>query len=141
MAIEKFLGLQYALVKGARGIMAQSSGVDQIKADLLQLLLTEPGERVMLPEYGTPLKTLFFEPNDVTLEVEARRIISEAILRWEPRIVIQQIQITSSFDSDDLSRDDTGDELDSILGIKIDFVDPEDISVIEELVLEVPVGG
>jgi len=141
MAIEKFLGLQYPLVKGARGIMAQSSGVDQIKADLLQLLLTEPGERVMLPEYGTPLKTLFFEPNDVTLEVEARRIISEAILRWEPRIVIQQIQITSSFDSDDLSRDDTGDELDSILGIKIDFVDPEDISVIEELVLEVPVGG
>jgi len=141
MAVDKFLGLQYPLVKGPRGIMAQKTGVDQIKADLLQLLLTEPGERVMMPTYGTPLKKLFFEPNDIILEVEARRIISESILQWEPRIAITNIAVTSAFDSDDLSQDDTGEELEAILGIKIDFVDPEDISTVEELVLEVPVGG
>jgi phage baseplate assembly protein W len=121
--------------------MAQNKGVDQIKADLLQLLLTNPGERVMLPEYGTPLRELFFEPNDPTLEVEAKRLIADSITRWEPRIEIQDIQITSSFDSLDLNPDDPGDDIESILGIKISFVDPEDITEIEELALEVPLGG
>lgn len=139
--VDKFLGLQYPLVKTNRGIMAQTKGVDQIKADLLQLLLTNPGERVMLPEYGTPLRELFFEPNDPTLEVEAKRLIADSITRWEPRIEIQDIQITSAFDSLDLHPDDPGDDIESILGIKIAFVDPEDITEIEELVLEVPLGG
>jgi len=137
----KFLGLQYPLVKTPRGIMAQKQGVDQIKADLLQLLLTNPGERVMLPTYGTPLRELFFEPNDPTLEIEAKRMIADAILTWEPRIKINQISITSQFDSDNLHPDDTGDELETILGIKIEFYDPEDITEVEELILEIPVGG
>ena len=67
MENKKFLGLQYPLVKTHRGILAQNTGVDQIKADLLQLLLTNPGERVMLPSYGTPLRELLFEQNDSTL--------------------------------------------------------------------------
>jgi phage baseplate assembly protein W len=67
MAKKKFLGLQYPLAKSSRGILAQKVGVDQIKADLLQLLLTNPGERVMLPTYGTPLRKLIFEPNDNNL--------------------------------------------------------------------------
>jgi hypothetical protein len=141
MAVDKFLGLQYPLVPGPRGIMAQKTGVDQIKADLLQLLLTEPGERVMMPTYGTPLKKLFFEPNDTVLETEARSMISESILQWEPRVAITNIEVTSDFNPNDLSQEDTGDELEAILGIKIEFVDPEDISMVEELVLEVPVGG
>jgi len=141
MADKKFIGLQYPLVKTPRGIMAQKSGVDQIKADLLQLLLTNPGERVMLPEFGTPLRRLIFEPNDFTLEQQARGMIVESIERWEPRVVVDAIQVTSNFNKNDLNKDDTQDELDAILGIKIDIVDPEDITKIDSLVLEVPLGA
>ena len=49
--------------------------------------------------------------------------------------------MTSQFDPNDLHPDDSGDELDAILGIKIEFVDPENISQVESLVLEVPLGG
>jgi len=37
--------------------------IEQIKANLLNLLLTYPGERVNLPNYGVGLKNLLFEQN------------------------------------------------------------------------------
>lgn len=139
--MERFLGLQYPLVKTPRGIMSQKKGVNQIKADLLQLLLTNPGERVMMPQWGTPLNELLFEPNDLTLEIRARQMIANSIERWEPRVVIENITISSNIDESDLHPEDTGHEAGSALIIKIDFVDPENISQIESLVIERPLGA
>lgn len=139
--MEKFIGLQYPLVKTARGLLAQKNNVDQIKADLLQLLLTNPGERVMLPEFGTPLRDLVFEPNDVSLEAVAKKMIADSITKWEPRIVVSDISVTSNFDPNDLNQNDFGEEIDAILGISISFVDPENISQIESLTLQLPLGG
>lgn len=136
----RFLGLQYPLVKTPRGIMAQKKGIDQIKADLLQLLLTNPGERVMLPGFGTPLRSLVFNPNDATLEREARNMIATAINTWEPRVVVESIIVTSSFNNEELHPDDPGSDAGHILGIKIQFLDPEEITEIQELVLEIPLG-
>jgi uncharacterized protein len=139
--MKKFLGLQYPLVKTPQGLMAMSSGVDQIKADMLQLLLTNPGERVMLPTYGVNLRKLIFEPNDTTLEMQARSMIVAALELWEPRVVVQQIIVTSKFNQSELADTDTGEDADAILGIKIIFVDPQNIQVVEELKLEIPVNG
>lgn len=137
---KKFLGMQYPLVKTPRGLLAQKNNVEQIKADLLQLLLTNPGERVMMPTFGTPLKDLLFEPNDETLKTIALNMISESILTWEPRIVVQNISVQAGLDRNDrrLHPNDSQDELDNILMISIEFLDPENISQIEELVLQVP---
>lgn len=139
MAKEKFLGLQYPLVNTPRGILAQKTGVDQIKANVLQLLLTSPGERVMLPTFGTPLKELAFEPNDTILEARAKQMIADAILAWEPRVVVTNIH-TRKIDRSQLHPDDTTDEIDGILFISIQFVDPENIQEVNELVLERPLG-
>ncbi len=141
MSVNKFIGCQYPLIKSARGIFAHRSGVNQIKADLLQLLLTNPGERVMLPTYGTPLRQLMFEPNDSSLELRARQMINDAILAWEPRIVIQNIEITSKIDRSVLSKDDSYDEQEAILYIKVSFVDPENIQEVEVLELHRPLGA
>jgi phage baseplate assembly protein W len=141
MAKRKFLGSQYPLKKTPRGTIAPTSGVDQIKADLLQLLLTNPGERVMLPTFGVPLRKLFFEPNDIILENRAYELITKAIQTWEPRIELSNVQITSNFNSTDLNHQDFGEERDAILGVKIDFYDPEKIDEIQSLTLEVPLAG
>lgn len=141
MARRKFLGCQFPLVKGPRGILAQKSGVDQIKADLIQLLLTNPGERVMLPQFGVPLRRLQFQPNDPLLEMEAKRMIAEAIKLWEPRVQIANIVVTSEFDESYGDEADFHDELGSILFIRIAFYDPQEISEIQELDLQVSVGG
>lgn len=141
MARGKFIGLQYPLVKTTRGTFAQKTGVDQIKADMLQLLLTNPGERVMLPEYGTPLRRLFFEPNDTLLENQAKRMIADSLKQWEPRVEITNIIVTSNVPSKSLHPDDAMEDKDHILFIKIEFVDPQDITEIQELALEIPLGA
>jgi phage baseplate assembly protein W len=139
--IEKFTGLQYPIKKTPRGILAQKTGVDQIKADLLQLLLTNPGERVMLPTFGTPLRELIFEPNDTNLEGRARQMIANSIITWEPRIVINDIIVSSNVDKEYLNKFDDLSEREAVLFISIKFYDPENIQTIEELVLERPLGG
>lgn len=138
---KRFLGCQYPLVKGPRGLLAQKNGIDQIKADMLQLLLTNPGERVMEPEFGVPLRKLMFEPNDPTLEAEARKMIKDALDRYEPRVVIDQVFVTSNFSEDDLDALDPGDDREHILGVKILFFDPQNIQEVNELKLEVSIPG
>jgi len=137
----KFIGLQYPLTKTPRGTFAQKTGVDQIKADMLQLLLTNPGERVMLPEFGTPLKRLFFEQNDTLLEDQARRMILESLNQWEPRVEITGVSVTSKVPREVLHPEDTMEDTDHILFIKIEFVDPVDITEIQELELQIPLGA
>lgn len=95
----------------------------------------------MLPLFGVPLKRLVFEPNDPSLEVEAKKMIGDAIEMWEPRIVIDQIEVTSYFSKDNLDRNDPGEDTAYILGIKILFYDPQNISEVNELKMEMPLGG
>ena len=53
-----------------------NSGLELLKNNLRQLLLTEKGERVMLPDFGLGLRKFLFEPLDETLV----RIIKDHIL-------------------------------------------------------------
>ena len=94
--INKFSGAPYPIVSTARGLLPTQRGVDQIKADLLQLLLTNPGERVMLPNFGTPLREIIFEPNDAISSEHVRDMIINSIRTWEPRITIEQIDVVNS---------------------------------------------
>jgi phage baseplate assembly protein W len=134
----KFLGMPYPLTPTPKGYMPSVYGLDTIKADLLQLLLTYPGERIMLPSYGTPLRDLVFEPNDTILEDRAREMIINSINQWEPRIKVEEIEISSNVDADFLPATDDLSERNKVLGIRIIFLDPQEITKIEELVLQVP---
>jgi phage baseplate assembly protein W len=120
--------------------LAQKKGVDSIKADLLQLLLTKPGERVMLPDFGTPLNRLIFDPNDAILKDAAKTMIINSINKWEPRIIIDNINVSLA-SMEDLNPNDPGDDLEAIMKISIKFIDPENISEVNELRLSIPLGG
>lgn len=135
-----FIGLQYPLIKGPRGLLAQSLDIDVIKADLLQLILTNPGERVMLPDFGIPLRSFIFEPNDSILQQNVKNAIAAGIAKWEPRIIIQDI-IVGPANYSDLNPLDPGDDLERILKITVNFYNPNNISTINQLTLEIPLGG
>ncbi|MET7324911.1 GPW/gp25 family protein [Streptomyces sp. NPDC005549] len=53
--------------------------VDQL---LRQLLLTDPGERVALPEFGCGLRRLVFAPQSEALEATVRLQVTQAVQRW-----------------------------------------------------------
>lgn len=66
-----------------------------IKNDLLQLLLTSPGERVMRPDFGSPIKNFLFSPLTVSDLDALKAGISNAIFKYEPRISISKINIVT----------------------------------------------
>ena len=66
------------MFKGTRTIK------DQLKSNLLNLLLTDPGERVMQPEFGVGLKKLLFESKIDTQGLN--EAIHNQIQRFVPQI-------------------------------------------------------
>lgn len=64
-----------------------------IRASIQRILMTEPGERVMLPEFGCNIRKFCFEPNTKVLEIEIKNEILTALNRWEPRITVESINI------------------------------------------------
>lgn len=137
----EILGCPYPIVKTSRGFLATQKSIEQIKSDLLCLLLTNPGERVMLPDFGTPLRKLIFEPNDDVLADKARDMIIASIKAWEPRIVVQAIEVTSNIDIQSLNENDDLSTKDNILSIRILFFDPENIKEVQEIRLEKPLSS
>lgn len=136
-----FMGVPYPIQKTAKGFFYIQSGTKQIKSDLLQLLLTNPGERVMNPYFGTPLKKLVFDQNDTALQDAAREMIIQSIQRWEPRVVIQQIECSNQPDRTVLNKYDDFSNVNNILFIRILFFEPDNIKEVQELVLELPLAG
>jgi phage baseplate assembly protein W len=53
-----------------------------LRAKVLQLLLTSPGERVNLPEFGTRLRDLVFDPGNDILAAATEFAIVRALRRW-----------------------------------------------------------
>lgn len=138
---DKFMGFPYPIVQGPQGYFARQSGTEQIKADILILLLTNPGERVYEVDFGTPLNDLFFDPNDETIAAKARQMIIDSLNKYEPRVKIEQITVTTGLDSNTRSPLDDGSEGGGVLTIKIDFIDPDNIPEVQSLVLEVPISA
>ena len=64
-----------------------------IQQSLEILLSTRPGERVMQPDYGCNLDIMIFEPLTTTLVTYVKDLIKTAILYFEPRIDLLQIQV------------------------------------------------
>jgi|694.fasta_scaffold93408_2 phage baseplate assembly protein W len=92
-----FLGKGIALFPFAMkgGTVAMNSYEDQVEQSIRLILKTERGERVMRPDFGAGMELLAFEPlNAVTLALVRERV-SEALLRFEPRIDLLAVAVES----------------------------------------------
>lgn len=132
-------GFQFPITENPLGYFYSQKGVNNIKGDLIQLILTNPGDRVMLPLFGTPLRKYFFEQNIDTVRDSIRNDILNAIETWEPRITIKSVDVNVLSQKDPATfatnTDDRG------ILVKINYINPERIDAIQELVLAVPFEG
>ncbi|MGA7730497.1 MAG: GPW/gp25 family protein [Chloroflexia bacterium] len=85
---------------GADGRLAWSSGEENVRESIRILLLTEPGERIMREEFGCGLRRFLFEPNTATTRQLIRERITQAIGRWEPRALLEAVEVDP--DPDDI---------------------------------------
>src|ERR1041385_2244363 len=67
-----------------------------------QVLLTSPGERADLPDFGCGLRQLIFAPHSDALDATTQIIVLQALNKWlADQITVQKVNV--------LSPDETGD--------------------------------
>ncbi len=72
------------------------SGIEDIDQSLNILLSTALGERVMQPKYGCDLTDYVFESLNSSVIGYLKDRVTNAILFYEPRIRVEQIEMSSS---------------------------------------------
>jgi len=86
-------GISFPMRLGPDGRVAVSGGPDNIREMIRVILLTEPGERLQLPEFGGGAGRFLFEPNTVSTRRQVQERIEESLRRWEPRIALQNVSV------------------------------------------------
>jgi Bacteriophage baseplate protein W len=72
-----------------------SSLEEHVKDELIQLILTNPGERLFLPEFGGGIRRMVFEGLYDTTAALTKATITQAISNWlGHRITLQDLQVS-----------------------------------------------
>jgi phage baseplate assembly protein W len=64
------------------GQAAQSPYATHVDQMIRQVLLTTPGERADLPEFGCGLRQLVFAPNSDALQATTQLMVQQSLSRW-----------------------------------------------------------
>ncbi len=86
-------GISFPMRLGPDGRVAVSAGPDNIREMIRVILLTEPGERLQLADFGGGAGRFLFEPNTVGTRRRVQERIEEALRQWEPRIALQAVSV------------------------------------------------
>jgi phage baseplate assembly protein W len=76
----------------ADGAVAMAEYEQDVRQAILIILETEPGERVMRPDFGAGLRALAFEPINTNTMALARHRVEQALVLWEPRV--DRVEVT-----------------------------------------------
>ena len=68
--------------------------IDQSVRQMIRVLLqTRPGEQLMRPNFGAGLQNYLNEPNNLTTRRRIQDAIAGALDQWEPRILVDRLDI------------------------------------------------
>lgn len=70
------------------------TNVELVKRDLLNHIYTVKGERLMMPNFGTRIPILTFEPNDTITQKIVRDDLME-VFNYDPRVSVISLDVLS----------------------------------------------
>jgi uncharacterized protein len=89
-------------IDAASGQAAQTNYEAHVAQMIRQVLLTMPGERVNLPEFGCGLRQLIFAPHSEALDATTKIIVQQALERWlAEQIQVRQVKVIGIENSPD----------------------------------------
>lgn len=109
-----------------KGMTFTTTNVETVKQDLLNHIWTIPGERVMLPNFGTRIPLLAFEPLDSSTLLIVKEDLTR-VFEYDPRVRLIELAVLPLPDNNAILA------LADILYVEFD--------VKETLRLEFPVGS
>ena len=94
---KEFLGVgwKFPIQLDTDGKFALSQYEEDIKESILIILKTEPGERVMEPEFGCGIYEYVFSTINISNLMLMEESVKKALLIYEPRIEVNQVKASS----------------------------------------------
>lgn len=91
-------GWRHPVAPGAAGALEYAQGSDKIAQSIWIILDTDPGERVMRPDFGCGLRRYLMQPNTTAVRALIRHDVENALGRFEPRIQLTDLQVSPGDD-------------------------------------------
>jgi phage baseplate assembly protein W len=85
------------------GDVARLYDENAIKRSVRNLLQTNNFERPFHSEIGSQIRALLFEPASPVLNTMLKRVISDTIATFEPRVVVNSVTVSSNADNNALN--------------------------------------
>src|SRR5262245_44429267 len=79
----------------ADGSIAEAIYEEDIRQAIRIIIFTNPGERLMRPDFGAGLNQFVFEPVNTTTMALVENRVREALIAWEARIDVQEVKVTA----------------------------------------------
>lgn len=91
-----FLGVGWAFPPCANkdGSTAMAAYEQDVYEAIWIILSTDQGERVMRPDFGAGLRSFVFGPMSQTNLQQIQTRVQESLVKWEPRINVEQVSVT-----------------------------------------------
>ena len=84
----------YPLHLDGRGRTATTYEDEHIRDMIMQVLFTDPGERVNRPDFGCGLKSLVFRPNSDVLAAATQTLVKGSLQRWlQNEIQVEAVEV------------------------------------------------
>ena len=95
-----FTGAGWAFPVGvdSTGRIALADGEQSIEQAIQLILRTYPGERPMRWEFGSRLRDHIFDGTGGDTAAQIRADVLGALLRWEPRITVSEVEVVPDQD-------------------------------------------
>lgn len=96
MSLSSGRHLAYPFRIGTDGrTVSPASDAEHLRDELLQLLLTSPGERPFLPDFGGGVRRLVFEPASDPLTGVVKARVTQALSRWlGHRLTVELVDVS-----------------------------------------------
>jgi uncharacterized protein len=83
-------------IDSTTGGVAWASGSAKLRQNIQLILGTRVGERPMIRNFGTQIHSLVHDPNDDVLAELLQTQAQQAILQFEPRVLVTQTKVLQS---------------------------------------------
>lgn len=85
-------------VPDAAGELRYPTFEQSVRESIKVILQTRPGEQLMRPHFGAGLERFIHEQNTLATRRRIRDLVTASLLRWEPRIVLDRVDVTEHSD-------------------------------------------
>jgi hypothetical protein len=75
------------------GILLRFANEKAVTRSIRNIILTNKGERLYQPDIGSDIRAMLFEPMSTFTANALRKIIEDAVTKYEPRAKIIQVQV------------------------------------------------